>query len=136
MTSRQAAKFSSLTVILEDGFAEHMGGGIFVVRQRDDDSRKAFRKVVLETHDIEALMGSTALTVPLVDGRAEYAGDDLWVVYRTDELSGKPASVVLSRSDLVVMWKTSGQPQAVRDAAVSLHAVLERYAATVETRLA
>ena len=137
MKVRRAAKSpSALTVVLEDGFAEYMGEGMFLVRQREDTETLSFAEVFLTIADIQALMASSALTLEIAQGVAEYAGDDLWVIYQNEALSPKQQGVVLSLSDLAGMCRVGGQPDALQDAARHLEAAMCRYAATMEARRA
>jgi len=133
---RSAKSSSAFTVALEDGLAEYVGEGMFLVRQREDGDTvtASFAEVFLTMPDIQAMMASSALTLELAQGVAENAGDDLWVIYQTEGDSPKQQGVVLSLTDLAGMCRVGGEPQALQDAVRHLDAATKRYTEAAQAR--
>lgn len=105
MTNDNAANISPLSIELEDGSAEYMGGGMYVVHQRDETAQEGqeAQSIALSTQDLEAIGAVQDLTVPLEDGVAERTDADLWCILQRDHEAQAAQSVVLSRQDLGVM---------------------------------
>ncbi|APL95973.1 hypothetical protein AI27_14620 [Sphingomonas sp. BHC-A] len=93
---------ASFLMDLEEGYAERMGGGMFVVFQKGA-GRSAEDSVVVCSEDLSTLETVPSLSVELEDGRAEYAGAGYWCLFQTNSLNGKPQSVVLGANDVTAM---------------------------------
>lgn len=100
MTINGAGSISDLTVSLEDGAANYMGDGLFLIAQRDEDTSE-MHDVVLSVQDLKVIVALQDRTVPLEDGVAEHIGDDLWVVGQTD--GGRQQSVVITGQDCTAL---------------------------------
>ncbi|WP_242153284.1 hypothetical protein [Sphingomonas sp. BAUL-RG-20F-R05-02] len=104
ITSESAAV---LTIELEEGTAEPLGDGLFVVLQRDETiSGKPMQNVVLTLEDLETLRAHEGAVTPvyLEDGRAHWMGDHFLIEQADRTVEGHPVqSVALSANDTEVL---------------------------------
>lgn len=94
-------RLSPAAVVLEDGMAQHMGDGYFMVMQKDATVRRnRFQRVLVGQEDLSHLQDSTALTESLEDGSADHVGDGMWLIVQRDETANVPQNVVLTAQDI------------------------------------
>ena len=95
-------------VKLDDGKAEYMGDGLFVVLQKDETvKRRKWQSVVVSVSDLQALKALPALTVPIEDGKAEYVGDGYWGLLQMDHVAQRMHNVVLSGQDVETLLQAA-----------------------------
>lgn len=99
MTNDKADDFKLLSIKLEDGSAEHMGSGMYVLRQFDEASG-AIQQVAISEDDLGTLRTHEAHNVPVEMGLAQYAGDGLWRVAQCHEGNDNWQDVVISLGDI------------------------------------
>lgn len=92
---------------LADGFAEHIGEGVFIMMQRDEAAAgKPMQNVVLSLKDLETLQANAASLDPieLEDGTAHWMGDHFLIEQADQTAPGHPVqSVALSANDAEVL---------------------------------
>jgi hypothetical protein len=93
-----AAAVASLTIKLEDGTAESMGCGIYVIRQFDETTGTP-QHVALSTKALEGLKTFMPAQVPVELGFADYVGDGLWSIAQRQESSDNWQDVIISLRD-------------------------------------
>jgi len=101
--SKISAAPRSLALTLEDGEAERVGDGMFVIFQTNSERRRQTDNVVISSEDLGVLRLVPSLTVELGDGIAEYVGDGYWSIFQTDGRNGKPQNVILSGADISLL---------------------------------
>ncbi|UXC90512.1 hypothetical protein EGM87_15985 [Sphingobium sp. RSMS] len=108
MTYMTEVTLQPAPVKLEDGRAEYMGGGLFVVLQKDQTVRRhKWQNVVVSRSDLATLKAIPAHTVPFDDGTAEYVGDGYWRLLQMDHLAQRMHNVVLSGQDVEALLKAA-----------------------------
>jgi hypothetical protein len=118
---------SPLTVKLDDGFAENMGGGVFVILQ---DLEDVPQQVVIDLDDVATLTAFMSERLLISEGVAIYMGSDLWTIRQTDEF-GRSHIAAISQDDLVKIWNSSGNGVPMEVAAASLIAAGDALRASV-----
>lgn len=95
-------------VKLEDGKAEYMGDGLFVVLQKDETvKRRKWQSVVVSMSDLQVLKALPALTVAIDGGKAEYVGDGYWGLLQMDHVAQRMHNVVLSGQDVEALLQAA-----------------------------
>ena len=108
MTFMAKVRIAPPSVKLEDGKAEYMGEGIFVVLQKDATVRRHKRQnVVVSISDLQTLKASTRLTETMEDGAADYAGDGMWRLLQMDHEAARIQNVVLTGQDVEALLRAA-----------------------------
>ena len=95
-------------VKLEDGKAEYMGDGLFVVLQKDETvKRRKWQNVVVSISELANLKASTALTETIEDGTADHVGDGMWRLLQMNHEAARMQNVVLTGQDVEALLKAA-----------------------------
>jgi hypothetical protein len=93
-----APAMASLTIELEDGTAQSMGCGIYVIRQFDETTG-THQDVAVSTKALEGLKTFKPAKVPVELGFADYVGDGLWRIAQSQGGGNNWQDVIISLRD-------------------------------------
>ena len=95
-------------VKLEEGKAEYMGDGLFIVLQKDETvKRRKWQNVVVSLSELTNLKASTALTETIEDGTADHVGDGMWRLLQMDQEAARMQNVVLTGQDVEALLRAA-----------------------------